>query len=149
MRHCLDCASHNSCVNCAVCSSIIVQTRCDLKPFMHFKRERACAWWFSHAVCEMMSHRNFSNYFISYLMKKYELYSIIIISSAPDKDWDGAATCLVNPLTAGALSAWDFLDRAFLETADQSSQRHYRSIVIGSRSIGAPLVQYMMEAPEL
>ncbi len=37
-------------------------------------------------------------------MKKYELYSIIIIYPAPD-DWDGAAACPVNPLTAGASSA--------------------------------------------
>ncbi len=43
-------------------------------------------------------------------MKKYELYltfSIIIISPAPDRDWDGAAACHAKPLTAGASSAWD------------------------------------------
>ncbi len=32
-----------------------------------------------------------------------------------------------------------FLRSAFLETADQTSQRHYRPMVICSRSIGAPL----------
>ncbi len=41
-------------------------------------------------------------------MKKYELYSIIIISPAPDRD--GAAACFLNPLTAGVSSA---LDRFF------------------------------------
>ncbi len=41
MQHCLDCASDNSCVNCAACSSLVVQTQCgDLKPFAHFERER-------------------------------------------------------------------------------------------------------------
>ncbi len=44
---------------------------------------------------------------LSYLMKKYELYSIIIISPTLDRDWDGAAACLVIPLTARASSAWD------------------------------------------
>ncbi len=80
-------------------------------PFAHFERERERererALWFTHTVCEIMPHRNFSNYLINYLMKKYELYSIIIISPAPNRDWDGATACLVNPLTAGASSAWD------------------------------------------
>ncbi len=43
-------------------------------------------------------------------MNKYELYltfSIIIISPAPDRDWDGAAACRAKPLTARASSAWD------------------------------------------
>ncbi len=51
-----------------------------------------------------------SNYFICYLMNKYELYltfSIIIISPAPDRDWDGAAACHTKPLTARASSARD------------------------------------------
>ncbi len=36
-------------------------------------------------------------------MNKYELYltfSIIIISPAPDRDWDGDAACRAKPLTA-------------------------------------------------
>ncbi len=48
-----------------------------------------------------MPHRTFSNYFVSYLKKKYELYltfSIIIILPAPD--WDGAAACHAEPLMA-------------------------------------------------
>ncbi len=32
--------SPNSCVNCVACSSLIVQTQCDLKPFAHFERLR-------------------------------------------------------------------------------------------------------------
>ncbi len=43
-------------------------------------------------------------------MKIYELYltySIIIISPAPDKDWDGAAARRAKSLTAGASSARD------------------------------------------
>ncbi len=38
-------------------------------------------------------------------MNKYELYltfSIIIISPAPDRDWDGAAACRAKPFTASA-----------------------------------------------
>ncbi len=62
-------------------------------------------------------------------MKKYELYSIIIISLAPDRDWDGDAACPVNPLTASASSAWDrFLRSAILEIADQTYQCDYRPI---------------------
>ncbi len=64
---------------------------------------------FTHTVCESMSHRNFYNYFRSYLMKKYELYNIIIISPAPDRDRDGAAACVVNHLMAGTSSTWDRL----------------------------------------
>ncbi len=90
---------------------VIVQTRCDLKPFAHFERERERVHGDSQqTVCGIMSHRKFSNYFISYLMKKYELYltfSIIIILPAPDRDRDGAAACRAKPLTAGASSAWD------------------------------------------
>ncbi len=72
-------------------------------------------------------------------MKKYELYSIITISPMTDKD--GAVTCLVNPLKADVSSAWDrFLRSAFLETAGQTAQRDYQPIVIGSRSIGATLI---------
>ncbi len=76
----------NSCVSRAVCSSFIVQTRCaDMKPFVHFEREKQKA--------RGEPHRKFSNYFISYLKKKYELYltfSIIIILHAPDRVWDCA-----------------------------------------------------------
>ncbi len=60
--------------------SLIVKMRYDLKPSVHFERERVQG--FTHAVCEIMSHRKFSNYFRSYLVKKYELYNIII-SPAP------------------------------------------------------------------
>ncbi len=74
-------------------------------------------------------------------MKKYELYltfSIIII--LPTLDMDGAAACRAKSLTAGTSSAWDwFMRSAFLETVDQTYQSDYRPIVIGSRSIGAPI----------
>ncbi len=66
-------------------------------------------------------------------MNKYELYltfSIIIISPAPDRDWDGAAACRAKFFTADASSAWDrFMRSAFLETADQTSPSDYRPIV--------------------
>ncbi len=39
-----------------------------------------------------------------------------------------------------ATSGRNFLRSAFSETADQTSQRDYRPIVIGSQSIGAPLI---------
>ncbi len=48
-------------------------------------------------------------------MNKYELYlsfSIIIISPAPDRDWDSAAACHAKPLTARVSSA---RDRFFFE----------------------------------
>ncbi len=50
MWHCLDCASDNSCVYYAACSSLIVQTRCDLKPFAHFERERESTRGDSHRL---------------------------------------------------------------------------------------------------
>ncbi len=106
MRLCLYCARDNSCVNYAACSSLIMQTRCDLKPFAHFERESARG----------DSHRLFMKWCLTesfkllYLMNKYELYlsfSIIIISPAPDRDWDGATACHAKPLTARASSARD------------------------------------------
>ncbi len=44
--------------------------------------EKTESSWITHAVYRITPHRKFSNYFISYLIKKYELYltfSIIII----------------------------------------------------------------------
>ncbi len=75
-----------------------------------WERKREHARWFTHAVFEIMSHGKFSDYFISYLMKKYELYrtfSIIIISPARDRDWDGAAAFHANiPKRLSADSDW-------------------------------------------
>ncbi len=77
-------------------------------------------------------------------MKKYELYlsfSIIIIVPAPDRDWDGAAAYHAKPFKARASSAWDrFMRSAFLGTANQTSYIDYRLIMIGTRAIGAPLL---------
>ncbi len=134
MRHCLYCASDNSCVNYAACSSLIMQTRCDLKPFAHFERESARGD--SHRLFMKLSDR-VSNYFICYLMKKYELYltvSIIIISPVLDRDWDGAAACRAKSLTARTSSARDrfFEIGAFLETTDQTSPSDYLPILIGT-----------------
>ncbi len=143
-RPCLDCASDSSCqlfrVQLAYSADAIwFEAVCT---FWERKRERA--QWFTHAVCEIMSHIRFSNYFISYLMKIYELYltySIIIISPAPDRDWDGALHVVPN-LSQQARHQLEivFLRSAFLETADQTPPSDYRPIMIGSRSIGAPLV---------
>ncbi len=69
-----------------------------------------------------------------YLMKKYELYSIIIISPMPDRIRH------VLSILSWQASAWD----RFLETADQTSQRDYRPNMIGNWSIGAPLVETVM-----
>ncbi len=131
-------------VNCSGCSSLIVQTRFDLKPFAHFERERESARGDSLALFVKLSHIRFSNYFISYLMKIYELYltySIIIISPAPDRDWDGALHVVPN-LSQQARHQLEigFLKSAFLESADQTPPSDYRPIMIGSRSIGAPLL---------
>ncbi len=133
-------------VNCSGCSSLIVQI-CAIwfeAVWAFWERKRERARWFTHAVCEIMSHIRFSNYFISYLMKIYELYltySIIIISPALDRDWDGALHVVPN-LSQQARHQLEivFLRSAFLETADQTPPSNYRPIMIGSRSIGAPLL---------
>ncbi len=144
MRHWLDCASDNSCVDCAACSSLI-DRRDVIWSHLWILREKERAHAVIHSCClwNYVSQKVFKLLYI-YLMKKYELYltfSIIIISLAPDRDWDGATAFHAKPLTAGASSAWDrFMTSAFLETADQTSQTDYRPIVIGSRSIGAPLI---------
>ncbi len=86
----------------------------------------------------------FSNYFISYLMQKYELitFSIIIILPTPDRDWDGTTACHAKPHGRRVISlrSFFFLRSAFIEIADQTSKRDYRPIAIGSRSIGAPFI---------
>jgi len=49
-----------------------------------------------------MSHENFSNYLVSYLINKCELYrtfNIIIILPMPDRDWDGTAAGHAIPLS--------------------------------------------------
>ncbi len=121
MRHCLDCTSDNSCVDCSTPDVIWNH--------LHILRGKEST----------VSRRKF--YFRSYLMKKYELYltfSIIIIVPALDRD--GAAACRAKSLTAGTSSAWDwFMRSAFLETVDQTYQSDYRPIVIGSRSIRASI----------
>ncbi len=68
-------------------------------------------------------------------MKKYELYKIISVYKS-----DGAADVMPN-LSRQAHHQLEifFWRSAFLETADQTSQCDYRPIVIGNRSIGAPL----------
>ncbi len=127
MWHCLDCASDSSCQLFSVqlaysADAIWFEAIC---AFWEREKERARA--VIHSRCFWNSHRKFSNYFISYLMKKYELYltfSIIIISPTPDRDWDGAAACRAKPLSARGrrhlfsrllTSAWDrfFWDRPF------------------------------------
>ncbi len=102
MWRCLDFASDNPRVNCAARYSADVMR---LEATWAFWEKKERARWFTHAVCDIMSHRNFSNY-LSYLMKKYELYKIIIISPAPDRV-RRAAACRVKHLTARASSAWD------------------------------------------
>ncbi len=47
-------------------------------------------------------------------MNTYELYftfNILIISPAPDRDWDGATACRAKSLTAGYRSFFFFLDQ--------------------------------------
>ncbi len=143
-RPCLDCASDRNCqlfrVQLAYSADAIW-----FEAVWDILREKEHTRWFTHAVCEIMSHIRFSNYFISYLMKIYELYltySIIIISPAPDRDWDGALHVVPN-LSQQARHQLEigFLRSAFLETADQTPPSDYRPIMIGSRSIGAPLVK--------
>ncbi len=80
-----------------------VQTRCDLKPFVHFEMESV----------RSDSHRMFIKFQsnLCYIMNKYELhltFRIIFTSPTPDRDWDGAAACRAKPLVAGASSTRDF-----------------------------------------
>ncbi len=82
-------------------------------------------------------------------MKIYELYltySIIIISPAPDRDWDGALHVVPN-LSQQARHQLEivFLRSAFLETTDKTPPNDYRPIMIGSRSIGAPLFKILQK----
>ncbi len=92
--------------------------------FWEKKRERA--WWFTHAVC-----------IFEEIWIVLHLQYIIIILPVPD--WDGAAACHAKPLTAGASSAWDrFMRSAFIKPPIKHP--NYRPIVIGSWSVGAPLL---------
>ncbi len=126
-RPCLDCASDSSRqlfrVQLAYSADAIwFEAVC---AFWERKRERAR--WFTHAVCEIMSHIRFSNYFISYLMKIYELYltySIIIISPAPDRDWDGALHVVPNlSQQARHQLEIDFLRSAFRDHRSNTPKR--------------------------
>ncbi len=92
------------------------------------------ARWFTHAVCKIISHRNFSNNFISNVMKKYDLNKIILISPAPDRVRRCHFMSCQSSHGRRVISLRSFF-WAFLETADQTSQRDYRPIVIGNWSI--------------
>ncbi len=70
-------------------------------------------------------------------MKKYKLYSIIIVPAPAETE-----TCRCMSCQSSHGRRVINLRSAFLETADQTSQSDYRLIVIGSRSIGAPLLYY-------
>ncbi len=120
---------------CQLCSSLIMQTRCDLKPFWE-KRERERARWFSHAVCEIMSHRNFSNYFKLFNEEIWIVQHYNYFTRAGQRL--RRCCCMSCQFSHGRRII--SLRSAFLETADQTSQFDYRPIVIGSRSIGAPLL---------
>ncbi len=90
----------------------------------YWERERER--WFTHAVCEILSHRNLSNYFLSYLMEKYELCNIIIISPAPDsvRRWR-YMSC--RSRLARHLLEIIFLRSAFLKTQTGINPITYRS----------------------
>ncbi len=121
MWHCLDCTSGNSCVNYAVCSSLIVQTRCVvIWSHLHILRESA--------VCEIMSHRNFSNYL--YKLFNEEIWIV------QDYNYFTSARqirCMSSQFSQGrrVISLRSFFLRSQI-------QRDYRPKVIGNRSIGAP-----------
>ncbi len=77
-------------------------------------------------------------------MNKYKLYftfSIIIISPAPDRQTVPLHVVPNLPRHVHHQLEIFFLRSAFLETADQTSQRDYQLTMIGTRSIGAPLIK--------
>ncbi len=114
----------------------------DLKPFAHFKREREHARGIhSHRLWHCVSQNLFKllynlfneeiwivqyyNYFTSTgQRKKVQLHVLSILSRHLHDQLDIV-----------------FLRLAFLETADQTSPSDYQPIVIGNRSIGAPLAK--------
>ncbi len=119
------------------------------EPFAHFERERESAHTVIHSVAlfvKLCFTESFQITFRSYLMKKYELhltFSIKIILPGPyHTETETVPLHVVPNLAQQARHQLEivFLRSAFLENADQTSQRDYRPIVIGSRSIGAPLI---------
>ncbi len=86
----------------------------------------------------------FSNYFISYLMQKYELitfqhYNNFTHTGQRLRRYN-CMSCQTTRQARHQLEIFFFLRSAFIEIADQTSKRDYRPIAIGSRSIGAPFI---------
>ncbi len=80
-------------------------------------------------------------------MKRYELYLTLSIMKMPcQTETETVPLHVVPNLSQQAHYQLEivFLRSAFLETADQTSKSDYRPIVIGSRSIGAPLEMYYL-----
>ncbi len=144
-QHCLDCASENSCVNCGACSSLT-----DRRDVWWF--EAICAFWEwerdrererergdSHAVCDIVSHK------LSKLL--YKLFNEEIWIAQDYNYFTSTGQSQTVPLHVLSILSRQarhqleiyFLRSAFLKTADQTSPSDYRPIVIGNRSIGAPL----------
>ncbi len=123
-----------------VSTVLIVQTQCDLKPFVHFEREREHARWFTCAVCEIVSQKVFK------LLYKLFNEEIWIVPHLQHYNYFTHAEqrprrchCMSYQTSDGRRVI--SLRSAFIETADQTFQSDYRPIVIGSRSIAAPLVK--------
>ncbi len=97
MRHCLDCArdnsSHLKCRRNWIWKRILKEKE-GARAVIHSR----CLWNYAWKKVFKLLY--------NYLMKKYELY-IIIIFPVTERDWDGAAACHAKCLTAGASSAWD------------------------------------------
>ncbi len=140
-RPCLDCASNSSCqlfrVQLAYSADAIW-----FEAFCAFwERARAvihsrCLWnYVSHKVFKLLYKLFNEDIWIVPHLQHYNYFT------RAGQRLRQCAACRAKSLTAGASSARDlFLRSAFLETADQTPPSEYRPIMIGSRSIGAPLV---------
>jgi len=114
------CKWHFPCQLCSVQLVYSADAMCWFEAFWEEKKE--CVLWFTHAAWEIISHIKFLNYFVSYLMKKYELYltfSIIIILPAPDRLRQSHC---ISYQTSPSRSIFS-LRSAFIENADQTSER--------------------------
>ncbi len=130
MRHCLDCASDNS---CQLCSSLIVQTRCDLK---HCSWERESARGDSLTLFVKLC---LTETFQITLLFNEEIWIVQHYNYFTRAGQRLRRCCCMSCQFSHGRCVIS-LRSAFLETADQTSQFDYRPIVIGSRSIGAPLL---------
>ncbi len=144
-RPCLDCASDSSRqlfrVQLAYSADAIWFEA--VWAFWERKRERERAVIHSRCLWNYVSHKVFK---LLYKLFNEDIWIVPHLEhfnyfTRAGQRLRRCAACRAKSLTAGASSARDlFLRSAFLETADQTPPSNYRPIMIGIRSIGAPLI---------